>query len=107
MIFCLSLLVSPLSSLTKSRTVRPVQAKSSSRAMCAAIYRPKRSTSYQWALVGSHAHHLRQPELLDDISTNRSPFQEQERVRCGLNVVKSPAICTKRPCASSSTELAE
>jgi len=36
-----------------SRTVRPGCPRSSSRAMWAAIYRPKRSASYQCALVGS------------------------------------------------------
>ena len=71
------------------------------------MYRPNRSVSYQCALVGLQARHLRQSGSVADIFAASRPSQWQERVRCGLKVVKSPAICTKRPSASSSTEQAE
>jgi hypothetical protein len=75
---------------------------SSSRAMCAAMYRSKRSGSYQCALVGSHVRHLCHSGSVAETLRNSAPSQCPRIVSCGLKVVKLQAICTNRGFAATS-----
>ena len=63
--------------------------------------------SYQCGEVGSDGRHFVQAGFEASKSTQGLPFQSTDRVRCGLILPKSSAICKNRARDSSIYEQAE